>query len=216
VALVAVVGCSSDGGDEAAYCEATVALATAADPVIDSTASEAQQQAALRSYGAQLAPLAAQLRASAPNAIDDDAAVLADAVDDLARSGDPGALSTGAVSVASEHAHGDALDRCGWARRGVIATDYAFDGLPAVIEPGIVSFEISNRGTEPHELLLKEGQEVVARAIVDPGGRGFVVADLGGGTYEVVCTLPLGSTTTERGTGPPHETQGMRAEVRVT
>jgi hypothetical protein len=49
-------------------------------------------------------------------------------------------------------------------------------------------------------------------AFAPPGEEDFLVADLEPGDYIVLCTVPVGPTSTD---GPPHAMQGMVAELTI-
>jgi hypothetical protein len=113
----------------------------------------------------------------------------------------------------------------------VVATEYAFEGLPTTTAPGSYTFEFQNDGKEPHELVLfqvltdtpidellkmpeKEAQKqvkVLGGTGAKPGGSAKkpVEAELEAGTYAAVCFVPV------KGNGPPHFTKGMVHEMVV-
>ena len=96
-----------------------------------------------------------------------------------------------------------------------------------------MSFEFTNDGKEPHELVLfrvndgvKESvEQIVAlpeeegRAKVtpmggtfaEPGKGEYTVANLKPGRYGFACFVPVGGGDD----GPPHVTKGMHAEFQV-
>ena len=121
--------------------------------------------------------------------------------------------------------------------------DYAFVGLPGEIEKGTVGFELTNEGTEAHEIaffrlkgdatlddLLEAEEDEFEDLAVEVGG-GFALPGATGyttaafkktGNYAALCFIPVGTTPEtiegggEGGTGPPHFTEGMAAEFEVT
>jgi hypothetical protein len=92
--------------------------------------------------------------------------------------------------------HAFELGSCGWARTDVEAVDGRFSGVPAELDAGPRSFELTNAGTTPHQLaiVLKEtgGPRYITSAIADPAGHGYAVADLAPGDYTAVCLLTTG------------------------
>lgn len=133
-----------------------------------------------------------------------------------------------------------AADECADVTLEVTATEYAFDGIPESVEPGVVALTFSNEGAEFHELIVfgraegvtesfdelleleedeAEGKLVeLGGTFAEPGGSAPGLLDLTEpGDYIAVCFVPVGSTPDAEGEseGPPHMTQGMRAEFTV-
>ena len=110
----------------------------------------------------------------------------------------------------------------------VIATEYAFDGVPATLEAGEATFTLVNEGEEHHMMSLskvnddrpveellqlpqKEVQEVTENAgqtAAAPGKSKSLTAELESGRYAYVCFI-----TTKDGT--PHALEGMVGEFTV-
>jgi uncharacterized cupredoxin-like copper-binding protein len=112
----------------------------------------------------------------------------------------------------------------------VTAVDFAFEGIPATVPAGPVSFELSNEGEAAHEMAvfkLGEGvdmDELLARdeeptdeeaqevgftfAPPGEGGAYLNAEDLTPGTYAVVCFIPGPE-------GKPHHELGMKTTFRV-
>ena len=123
----------------------------------------------------------------------------------------------------------------------VTAVDYAFEGIPEEIPAGRIGVSFANEGTEFHEMVVfrknddtaesfdeifaLEDQDA-AQALVSeagatfapPGGSSSGLFDVSEpGEYVAVCFIPVGTTPeAEEGSGPPHFTQGMKAEFTVT
>jgi uncharacterized cupredoxin-like copper-binding protein len=112
----------------------------------------------------------------------------------------------------------------------VIADDYRFDDLPAVIAAGTHTVRFENRGSETHELFLfrnpdgltleeiaelgpqgaPQAVELAGLVIVGPGQAADPVeVDLAPGEYEVACFIP---TPTD---GRAHFEHGMHARITV-
>lgn len=110
------------------------------------------------------------------------------------------------------------LAACGGSEGGrsvdVTAREYAFQGLPATLEPGDVTFSVDNMGSEVHELhLFKLDEDVstvsellglsqdeaqdrmssVGMAVADPGETESFDAELSAGRYAAVCLIPVGT-----------------------
>jgi hypothetical protein len=136
-------------------------------------------------------------------------------------------------------------DNCGYQVIDVTATDHAFDGIPADAEAGNTLIQITNDGTEYHEVLLQRVQQGETRSVEEilalpddeggdlldylgnafapPGLGNWAVVDLSAGRYGAMCFIPTGATTPEAlhsgqadDTAQPHATQGMLAEMQVS
>jgi len=128
----------------------------------------------------------------------------------------------------------------GATRTAVIAQDYSFAAVEALALGGQQAISLINEGEELHELnivriapeetrpleqIIQEsaGSEAppatitpVAMGIACPGERTVFNADLSEpGRYAAVCFIPVGTTATEEGDGPPHAAEGMFAEFTV-
>jgi uncharacterized cupredoxin-like copper-binding protein len=112
----------------------------------------------------------------------------------------------------------------------VTAVDYAFQGIPAQIAPGPVSFELTNEGEDEHEMgLIRLGEgadldellaseeepspdqaEEVGFTFAPPGEGGVYLnaEDLTPGTYAVVCFIPGPE-------GKAHHELGMKTTFTV-
>jgi len=137
------------------------------------------------------------------------------------------------------------VDNCGFEQLVVSMRDYAFDGVPGEIEKGTVAFNLTNEGTELHEMhfirlkgdaTLEDilelpadaeehefeefGSEVAGGGFAFPGDSDVALVKFKKtGTYVALCSIPVGSTPEagdEGGSGPPHYTEGMAAEFEVT
>jgi len=137
------------------------------------------------------------------------------------------------------------LDNCGYEQVDTTLRDYAFDGIPDEIEKGVVAFNLTNEGTELHELatlrlkgdatlddildlpedatdkqLGKLVAEVPGGGFAFPGASDVALINLKrAGSYVALCFIPVGSTpdaAEEGGSGPPHFMEGMAVEFEVT
>jgi hypothetical protein len=255
VCAVGLAACGGGGGDEAAErTTATAEPATTEEPVTTATTAEAAGpppggeyaeycaaavqmelgvatvdfEADIAEVARQLLTLATPVAAVAPA---DVAPTLTEATTVLQQMADTGDTALG-IRVDEAFLTAHAFDRanCGWTVTDVTTSDHAYAGLPASLEAGTHSFEITNPGLELHELriarlpdattpwleLVESGAAVpVARGGAEPGTSGYAVADLTPGRYVAYCPVLLGTTAQEYGTGDPHHTQGQAHEFTV-
>ena len=217
------------------YCAKSLAIENAPEPDIDFESLSPDQVAGeTRRYATQLMALAKEVQAAAPAEIRKDIDVLAGALQQVTQTGDfEAAFKTPAVDAAQDRAHAFDLENCKWAKVDVSAKDYSFSGVPKKIKAGPASFEFTNDGKEPHELVLfrvndgvkgsvkdilalpeGEGRDKVTQmavAFAEPGKDDYAVVDLKPGRYGVACFVPVGGGEE----GPPHVTRGMHAEFEV-
>lgn len=107
-------------------------------------------------------------------------------------------------------------DNCGFASVDVLATEYAFGGLPEEVPAGPTVLTLTNDGEEMHELVLIRKNDGVTTpidellalpeeelfsqiqplngTIVAPGESGSLVIDLTPGNYVALCFIPVGTT----------------------
>lgn len=232
----------TDGeGDNAAYCDASLAIETVPPPDVDfATATPEELAEALKAHATDLQPLADDIIANAPAEIEDELRVLDEAVDEMAATG-VDIWEEPATNEASDAVHAYDVENCGWAVVDVTAGDYAFEGLPAELPAGPTTFELANEGEEVHELiLLRKGEGVTltaeellelpeeeamaqaemvgSPAFAAPGDSAYTVKDLEPGEYIAICFIPTGMTGVDGPPpdGPPHAVHGMHAELTVT
>lgn len=242
LALSVLAGCGDDTvaagqpkSEVRDYCAKSLAIDTYPDPDLDFESLSPDQLAGeVRKYAAQIVPLAQQAQAAAPTEIRKDVDALVVATQEVARTGDfEGVFESPAVTEAENRAHTFDLENCKWAKVDVSGKDYSFSGVPKKIKAGPVSFEFTNDGKEPHELLLfrvndgvtESVEQIVAlpeeegRAKVteiggtfsEPGKGDHSVFNLEPGRYGFACFVPVGGGEE----GPPHVTRGMHAEFEV-
>lgn len=240
--MAGLAGCGDDAVESAApkaefrdYCEKVFAVETYPEPDIDyESLSPDQLTAENKAFNVKLGPLAEAARAAAPAQIKNDINQLADAVKQVQQTGDfEAAFETPAVMEASDRAHVFDLENCGWAKVDVSGEDYRFVGVPDTFEAGPVSFEFTNKGKEPHELVLFRVNDGVEESVEDivalpedegrskvtpvggtfapPGEGEYALVDLKEGRYGVACFVPVGGGEE----GPPHASRGMHAEFEV-
>ena len=229
------------GGEEAGtgqavrdYCEKSLRVETYPEPEIDFESLTAEQQVEeAKKFAKQIQPLAEEVRAAAPADVKGDITVLADTIAKLGETGDFELLERPEVAAAEDRAHAYDLKTCGWTRADVTAVEYAFQGVPPTLRSGPASFDLTNRGKEPHELVIfrihddvKEPLEKlldlpeeeartkvtdVGGTFAEPGDDGYKVADLEPGRYGMACFVPVAGGEE----GPPHTSRGMFAEFKV-
>jgi hypothetical protein len=237
---------SSDGGatsEEVKYCDAVLALETAPEPEIDfETMTPDQQAEVVKDWTSEtMKPLAADIAAVAPAALAEDITVAMDATDKLAETGDFAEFEAPNVAEALDRLHDYDLHSCGWNTVSLTAKEYMYEGLPSELPAGVTSFELTNAGTEMHEIALLRKNDGVTEtvdellalpeeeamqkatflgvAFAPPGADEYKVADLTPGDYIALCFIPVGTTsedTPPNPDAPPHFTQGMVHEFTVT
>lgn len=242
--LVALAGCSDDDGTGGAgpdslsksqlreYCARVVQVETFAFPQLD---DEAEQPRVLVDYARRLRHLVDEAAEAAPAKTRADLRTVAKALEEVVRSdGDLAKRTTPAVRAAAARAHEFDLANCGWERVDVAAVEYAFEGLPATVPSGLVSFELAGEGEEAHVLelyrirdgVVASGQEIfeggvpsdedlakvadIGSAFARPGERGHLVRNLKPGRYVAACLISLGTEPLTT-----HATRGMLSEFEV-
>ncbi|MGH9111352.1 MAG: hypothetical protein ACRDZN_03490 [Acidimicrobiales bacterium] len=213
---VALGACGDDDGDDAAnppasgadadaYCNAALAWDTAPDP--DDFGDE---ESVAEHFESVLLPRFEALEAAAPAEIEGAVGAIRAALD--------GEGDEGEAEAANLRIHEYSAGACEWNTVEVAAVEFAFEGAPASLPAGVVSFEVVNQGDEAHSLvvlrrnegvstpfadlvalpddeLFEQAEPIEPGAFVDPGGEDFAVADLAPGDYALVCTLPIGTAT---------------------
>lgn len=233
-ATTTTAGGGQTAGDVKKYCDTILKIETFPEPEIDfESLSQAQQAEEAKKFSKQLLPLAEEARAAAPAEVKTDVNLLADTVVKITQTGDFSAFETPEVEAASDRTHAYELANCGWERVDVTAVEYSFQGIPPTVPAGAVSFELANKGKEPHEIriarikddvkmsaaeLLKlpedEGRskvENIGGTFAEPGKSDSAVTDLKPGRYLAACFVPVGGGEE----GPPHASKGMFAEFEV-
>ena len=235
-------GDESADGDLATYCEKTAEIETVGEPDVDFESATPEEIAeAAKTFAAEkMQPLAKDIEAAAPQEIADEIAILVAAVDELADTGDFEAAFDAEAQEASATAHAFDIESCEWNVVDVTATNYAFDGIDAELPTGTASFELTNDGTEMHEIVVlrkkddttetfdellalpqdqaEQKVDFAGSAFAAPGEEGvYAVAELTPGDYMAICFIPVGATSEDaEAQGPPHFTQGMKREFSVS
>ena len=259
VAAFGGVACGDDDDDEAAaptttaaadftaYCDASfdVEAYFAQEPEIADDATEAEAAAAFTTYLQGAKPLIDEALPLVPAEIKGPIDVQVAALDQVLAQVSTGTVpedpfETPAVSEAEATAHAFDIDNCGWDQVEVTATEYTFAGLPATLEAGRTSIDLTNNGVELHEIVLLAKNPGVTETFdqilalsedeamkkVTPqsftfatqGDTEYSVVDLPAGSYLAVCFIPQGLTSDEAmpaEDAPPHFVLGMKQELTV-
>lgn len=218
---------SASGAELATYCDAQLEI----DQTFQNT--EGEDPAELQAAMATVDPIFDEVLDNAPDELDDDLAVLADARAEVLADGGPEAYFAEEVRAADARIHEHDLEACDWQAIELTAEEYAFDGQLAPTA-GTVSFELDNAGVEPHVLVvarkkddvsgtaqeafesleseeeMAEAFDVAATAFAQPGDSGYALAELEPGEYLAFCPIPSGEG------GPPHFVNGMITPFEVT
>ncbi len=244
--LVAFAGCSDDedsSGDAPStlsrsqlrsYCAKALRVETFPFPQLGDQ-PETERPARITEYARELRTLVREAAAAAPAKTRVDLRTVADALEEVVKAdGDLTKRTTPAVKAATARAHAFDLANCGWKRVDVAGVEFAFQGLPPSVPAGVVSFELTNKGTFDHvlELYRVNGEDTAAAleflsggvptkedlakltdlgsAFAREGEQGYVVRELEPGRYVAACLIPLNTTP-----ATTHASRGMLAEFEV-
>lgn len=191
-------------------------------------------------YPDNLAPLVAEMREYAPEAIADAVNTVTDAAEAFGTTGDFSVFFAPEFSDATAAIYPTFDEGCGIAVVEASLTDYAFGGIPRTLPSGPTVFVLHNHSEagEAHELLLLRVNDDVDLTPVQllalpedqieqdvtyvnspytpgPDTTAGVVVNLTSGRYVYACPIPEGSVNGAEGTGPPHYTMGMFGEFTV-
>lgn len=234
------------GADLAAACATEAQLNPAVQDIPFPEGDEAtpeETEAAIAYYDEEIAPLVADLRATAPDEIGDQVAAVDEAISVFGESGDFALIEDtgpGSPYAAFNDLAGFFFEECGDPQVAVSAVNYAFNGdVPASV--GLNRIHFTNDGEDIHEMVLfrrndgvtdafadifamedqaaaEELVEFVAAGFAAPGEDAYAEADLEPGDYAMVCFVPIGVTSEdqfETADAPPHFTAGMLREFTV-
>jgi hypothetical protein len=205
-------------GDSAAFCQARVDLEAqfgAEQPDVDAVTG-----------------ILEDFQAAAPADLAENVTGLSEALAGAAESGgDPAEDPAFAENIDPIDQY--VLEECGFEQVDVSASEYKFEGVPATVPAGTVAVNLTNDGTEPHEMIMFKRADGEDRTIeellalpeeemfsalsfagaaqADPGKNGVSIATFDPGRYIAVCFLPAGGNEGS----PPHFMQGMTAEFEV-
>jgi hypothetical protein len=179
------------------------------------------------------------LKANAPEEIQDDVNSAAAAAEKFRSTGNSEVLNSPAVDKNVAAMDGYYFENCPGQKATVEGVDYGYKGGPASYKPGAVRIKFPNTGKEYHELalvkknpgttesfdqLLKLPEDQVESKVTfvngtdaEPGATGFLTGSLTKGDYLMVCFIPKGTTSEDKpGKGPPHFVLGMKKEFTVS
>jgi hypothetical protein len=233
----ATTAAEEGGGDVEAYCDKVFELETFPEPEIDfeSLTPEQQKEEVKKFVTEDFGPAVEEIEPLIPEEIKADAAILTAGIDKVKETGDFESFEGDPqVQAAQAKVHAYDLDNCGWQQVDVTATEYKFEGVPPTLEAGPTSFDLSNKGKEPHELvvlrinddfegsfadILKLPEEEamqktkgVGGTFAEPSEAEYLVTELEAGRYALACFVPVGGGEE----GPPHTSQGMFVEFEVS
>ncbi len=223
----------------AAFCNNYVDLEQAASsgggPPPDSPEAA---QAAAKELAAKLEPFLVKVEQTAPDAVKQDIATQARLARQVSTTGDESVFESPEFVTANASLDKYMLANCGWEQVTVTATDHEYSGLPQSLKAGVVGFTLKNEGQDAHvlvvarfndgvtlsvdQLLALPEQEAVSMVtesgavFAPPGQTDTSFVRMTAGRYAAICPIPEGTTATAEGTGPPHFTLGMKAEITVT
>lgn len=231
----AIVGC---GADDDSADSSTGATSAAADPAAFCEA--AVDAEATLSVGSRDDVETATLTAvedSAPEDISDDVSTLTEKIREWLSTGDDTVFEQPEYIGASEAVDDYMLAECGYERFEATGVDYAYEGIPETLPSGVVAITLSNDGEESHELSIVEisddatesleellalpedqiGQRITfaGAAFAEAGESDTAFVRLAPGRYGAICFTREGTTPEAEGSGPPHFTRGMFAEIAV-
>jgi hypothetical protein len=184
--------------------------------------------------------------AEVPDTVAEQTATLDQLLRQALESGDPSIFEQDEFRQADRAVDEFVVDNCDYPFLEVQAVEYAFEGVPATVQSGILAIDFSNSGAEVHEMALMRLNDDTTETVeellqlpegealpkVTPAGHAFAFpetgditfVDLQPGEYFVACFIPVGTTPDkieelESGGepgGPPHFTEGMVAKFSVT
>jgi hypothetical protein len=226
--------------DPAAFCTAAVDFMRVVSdgPDIDDPPGPPEAVAtAFEEYEARLEPPLKDVEQSARPAAQQDIATIVRQTRYAVATRDEAAIQTPEYNAALDRLGAFMISECGFEEVRVTALDHRYEGLPPALPAGTVAFTLSNQGAEPHDLdvyrihdgvsqpfqqlaqLPDEQMDFVLTAVEEitssPGNAETEFLTLIPGRYGVECPVPLGSTATADGTGPPHYELGQIAEFTV-
>ena len=233
--------------DLASFCDTAIQtdMTASAGPDVDfETATQEEIQEAMTEFGDRVLPMLEDLEANAPEELRESIATITQGMQSGLETGDD-PMGSPEFQQADAAVDEFILDNCeDLAVIEVELTEYAFEGVPPTIEPGLTAFRAENTGGELHEIVLfridddvdasveelvelpeEEADEMIefqGFAMAPPGESSVTFAELEPGRYGMICFIPVGTTSFEdlpeedsEDAGPPHFTQGMIAEFEV-
>lgn len=223
------------------FCDAVAAVTGPTGPAVASDAPEEERAAAEQAFVDDvLLPAVEVLRTTAPDELAADVETFAATIDALADEQAP--PDPRATVEAQDRIVVATVRHCGWPDVALTGTEYAFEGVPTTLAAGTTVFRFANEGREVHEaVVLRKADGVTASfeellslpddeartsftvvtafAPTAPGETHPRVADLAPGDYGIVCTVPVGTTSTaaldDGAATEQHFVRGQIAEFTV-
>lgn len=205
-AITTPIGLAAAGADSSPPSDPAAA---SSDAMAYCTAHLAVETAMASGDPAAIGPAVAAITEAAPPELTD---AVATAIANAPTDGPPTPEFTAAYNQMAEWVK----DNCGFNAVDVLATEYAFGGVPADVPAGPTVITVTNDGVEMHEfVLVRRGDGVtdpieellalpeeeasakvqpVNATFVAPGEVGYLIADLAPGAYIAICFLPVGAT----------------------
>lgn len=229
-----IAGCGADDGSGDASSGVTSA---AADPAAFCEAAvDAEAALSVGSRGDLETTLTA-VEDSAPEDVGDDVRTLSEKIREWLSTGDDTIFEQPEYTGASEATDDYMLAECGYERVEVTGVEHAYEGIPDTPPSGVVAIIFSNEGQGSHEISIVQinddatqsleqlvalpddqiGQmiEFVGAAFAEPGESDTAFLRLEPGRYGAMSFTREGTTPEAEGSGPPHFTLGMFAEIAV-
>jgi hypothetical protein len=202
-------------------------------PSVGQGVPEPERREALARFGAQMVLLYEEQAQNAPRDLLDEIEAVRNVYVRLVRTADAALLSSPELVVPRQRLREFDVGNCEVQSFRVEASEYAFEGLPALISGGILAIELTNKGSQTHDLGLyrvNDDAELAAQDIpklsredlesritrlsvesTGPGSTNSVVATVSPGEHVLICFQPVGGTTS----GPAHYTRGMFEHFKV-
>jgi hypothetical protein len=231
---------AADSGDVGAFCDAIVALeaSIAVDlEVADRVASPQQRADALAAWNATLRQQLNVMEDNTPEQASEDVEALSSLVHEALTFGSLTAAQEEEAATVDDNLDEYRLAECGYQHVEATGIDFAYEGLPATVPPGVVAITFTNQGDEPHEIFLARLNDNVTMSVdqvmalpeeqafsmIAPVGRSSAMPGdsettfirMGPGRYGVACLIPQGTTPDTEGSGPLHVALGEFAEFTV-
>lgn len=197
-------------------------------------ATAPQDPEAVAGFAAALDTITGSLAGELPEELAGDGEVLTEAAAVVAADGSPEALFAPEAMAAMTAIGGAAHEGCDLERVDLVGADYSFAGLEGSMPAGPASFELTNEGTEEHEMIVlrrNPGSDADLTELLDgdpealfaeatmvglvfaaPGEAAYTALELEPGEHLAVCTIPTGG---EEG-AEPHHAHGMFQAFTVT
>lgn len=230
LSLTALAACGDDDKSSSldpAACDAAVTYDTA-------FAQAPEDPAEIKSYATeQMLPIATTFVEHLKGDAKESAETMRDAFAQVGETGDPSALQAPATAKAIAAVGKAVHDGCDLQSVDIRAVEYVFQDAPTTLKAGRVSFALTNKGVEEHEMVLFKAADGVTEPLADllalpeeegmaklqftgvafggPGTTSYAAVDLTPGTYFLVCFIPQGGGED----GPPHFMAGMQHTITV-